>query len=124
MIAFQQTYAAMGVQLVAINSNNSFSSPSDTYAEVVRRAWEKGVQHPVIRKDDDGTAGTDYGAISTPHAFLLDRERLLRYKGRIDDSYDPARVTVRDLENAIDDVLAADRARVDETKSFRCAIVR
>lgn len=123
MIALQEAYAPLGVQIVAINSNNSYLSPADTYPEMVKRAQEKGFNFPYL-KDDDGSVGRIYGAISTPHAFLFDRNRRLRYDGRIDDSRDPARVTVRDLQNAIDDLLAGRPPRVSETKPFGCAIVR
>jgi len=123
MIALQDAYGLLGVQIVAINSNNSYLSPADTYPEMVKRAREKRFNFPYL-KDDDGSVSRAYGAISTPHAFLFDRERRLRYKGRIDDSRDPARVTVHDLRNAIDDLLTGRPPRVAETKPFGCAIVR
>lgn len=123
IIALQAAYASRGLQLVAINSNNSYLSPADTYAEMVKRAREKGFNFPYL-KDDDGSVGRAYGAISTPHAFLFDQARRLRYRGRIDDSRDPARVTVRDLQNAIDDLLAHQPVRVAETQPFGCAIVQ
>jgi thiol-disulfide isomerase/thioredoxin len=123
IIALQEAYGPQGVRIVAINSNNSYLSPADTYPEMVKRAREKGFNFPYL-KDDDGSVGRSYGAISTPHAFLFDRERHLQYQGRIDDSRDPARVTVRDLQNAIDDLLAGRPVRVAETKPFGCAIVR
>ncbi|SRR5712692_3090712 len=123
MIALQATYSPKGLQLVAINSNNSYLSPADTYAEMVKRAREKGFNFPYL-KDDDGSVGRAYGAISTPHAFLFDPARRLQYRGRIDDSRDPTRVTVRDLQNAIDDLLVRRTVRVAETKPFGCAVVR
>ncbi len=123
MIALQEAYSPRGLRLVAINSNNSYLSPADTYAEMVKRAREKGFNFPYL-KDDDGSVGRAYGAICTPHAFLFDRARGLRYRGRIDDSRDPARVTVRDLQNAIDDLLAYRSVRVAATNPFGCAIVR
>lgn len=123
MIALQAAYSPRGLQLVAINSNNSYLSPADTYAEMVKRAREKGFNFPYL-KDDDGSVGRAYGAISTPHVFLFDQARRLQYRGRIDDSRDPARVTVRDLQNAIDDLLAQRPVRVAETKPFGCAVVR
>ncbi len=123
IIALQEAYGPLGVQIVAINSNNSYLSPADTYPEMVKRAREKAFNFPYL-KDDDGGVGRVYGAISTPHAFLFDRERCLRYNGRIDDSRDPARVTVHDLRNAIDDLLAGRPPRVAKTKPFGCAIVR
>jgi len=123
MIALQAAYGPKGVRIVAVNSNNSYLSPADTYPEMVKRAREKGFNFPYL-KDDDGSVGQAYGAISTPHAFLFDADRRLRYRGRIDDSRDPARVTVRDLQNAIDDFLADRSVRVAETSPFGCAIVR
>lgn len=123
MIALQAAYSHNGLQLVAINSNNSYLSPADTYPEMVKRAREKGFNFPYI-KDDDGSVSRAYGAISTPHAFLFDHARCLQYRGRIDDSRDPAHVTVRDLQNAIDDLLAHTPVRVAETKPFGCAVVR
>lgn len=123
IIALQEAYGPIGVKILAINSNNSYLSPADSYPEMVRRAREKRFNFPYL-KDDDGSVGRAYGAISTPHAFLFDQTRRLRYKGRIDDSRDPARVTIRDLQNAIDDLLAGRPPGVPETKTFGCAIVR
>ncbi len=123
MIALRAAYGPKGVRIVAVNSNNSYLSPADTYPEMVKRAREKGFNFPYL-KDDDGSVGRAYGAISTPHAFLFDADRRLRYRGRIDDSRDPARVTVQDLQNAIDDLLGGRPVRVPETKPFGCAIVR
>jgi len=89
---------------------------------MVLRVRDKGFNFPYI-KDDDRTVARSYGAVCTPHVFLLDEERRLRYKGRIDDSRNPERVTVSDLRNAIDDLLANRPVRVSETTAFGCSIV-
>jgi peroxiredoxin len=123
MIALQEAYAHQGVQLVAINSNNAYLSPADAFPEMVQRAREKRFNFPYL-KDHDGSLADAFGAISTPHIFLLDSVRILRYKGRIDDSRDPARATYSDLENALEDILAHRSVRVPETKPFGCTIVR
>jgi peroxiredoxin len=123
MIALQEAYALQGVQLVAINSNNAYLSPADSFSEMVQRAQEKRFNFPYL-KDDDSTVADAFGAISTPHIFLFDSGRILRYKGRIDDSRDPAKATYSDLENALEDILAQRSVRVPETKPFGCAIVR
>ena len=122
MVKIQSDYLGTSVQLIALNSNNSYLSPADTYAEIVLRAREKGFNFPYV-KDENGTVAKAYGAVCTPHAFLLDEERKLRYKGRIDDSRSPERVTVTDLRNAIDDLLASRPVRTPETKPFGCSIV-
>src|SRR5262249_1125134 len=123
LIALQDTYASQGVQLVAINSNNPSLSPADTLAEMVARARAKRFTFPYL-KDGDGTIANAVGAISTPHAFVLDHERRLRYAGRIDDARDPARATRSDLERALVEVLTHRTGQVPETRRFGCAIVR
>jgi hypothetical protein len=62
--------------------------------------------------------------VSTPHAFVFDGERRLRYRGRIDDSRDPARVTSFDLDRALADMFEDRPVEVSETQPFGCAIVR
>ena len=123
LISLQRAYGAEGVQLVAINSNNPYLSPPDTHAEMVKHAAAKGWNFPYL-KDEDGRAARAFGAISTPHVFVLDRQRRVRYRGRIDDSRDPSRVMVRDLQNALDDLLAERPVRVPQTIPFGCSIVR
>jgi peroxiredoxin len=122
MIRIQKDYSSKNVQLLALNSNNSYLSPADTYAEMVLRGRDKGFNFPYI-KDDDRTVARSYGAVCTPHVFLLDEDRRLRYKGRIDDSRNPKRVTVSDLRNAIEDLIASRLVRVSETTPFGCSIV-
>jgi len=122
MIRIQKDYSGKNVQLLALNSNNSYLSPADTYAEMVLRVREKVFNFPYV-KDEDRTVAKAYGAVCTPHVFLLDEERRLRYKGRIDDSRNPERVTVSDLRNAIDDVIENKPVRVSETTPFGCSIV-
>jgi peroxiredoxin len=122
MIKIQKNYSGKSVQLLALNSNNPYLSPADTYAEMVLRIREKGFNFPYV-KDEDRTVAKAYGAVCTPHVFLLDEERRLRYKGRIDDSRNPDRVTVSDLRNAIDDLIKNKPVRVSETTPFGCSIV-
>jgi hypothetical protein len=88
-----------------------------------QRAQEKRFNFPYL-KDENGSVADAFGAISTPHTFMLDSGRVLRYKGRIDDSRDPAKATYSDLECASEDVLAQRTVRAPETKPFGCAIVR
>jgi peroxiredoxin len=122
LILLQEKYGPRGVGLVAINSNNASLSPADTLTEMVVRAQEKRFNFPYL-KDTDGSIAQAYGALSTPHAFVLDHERRLRYKGRIDDTRDPARATRSDLERALADMLADRAVQISETQPFGCAIV-
>ena len=123
LMALQERYHKAGVQLVAINANNPYLSPPDTVDEMVRRAHEKQFNFPYL-KDADGSVAEQFGAISTPHVFVFDASRRLVYKGRIDDTRDPARATSSDLENALRDLFAGSPVKVAETQPFGCAIVR
>lgn len=123
LISLQEKYRWAGVQIVAINANNPYLSPPDTFAEMSRRAQDKRFNFPYL-KDEDGSVADQFGAISTPHVFVLDFSRRLVYKGRIDDTRDPARASYSDLENALRDIFAGTPVRVSETAPFGCAIVR
>ena len=122
MIKIQKDYGAKSVQLLALNSNNAYLSPADTYAEMVLQVKKKGFNFPYV-KDEDGTVAKSYGALHTPEVFLMDEERRLCYRGRIDDSQNPDRVTISDLRNAIEDLLSNRPVGVTETTPFGCSIV-
>jgi peroxiredoxin len=121
MITIQRDYASRGVQLVAINSNDEKSYPEDSFAQMVVRAKEKGFNFPYLR-DQDQTAVEHYRAVCTPHVFVFDSRRRLRYRGRIDDSRDPLNVKSPDLRNALDDLTAGREVRVPDTKPFGCSV--
>jgi peroxiredoxin len=121
MVAIQRDYAPKGVQLVAINSNDEKSYPEDSFPEMVKRAKSKGFNFPYLR-DESQRVVEAYGAVCTPHVFAFDKGRVLRYRGRIDDSRDASKVTSNDLRNAIDDMLAGKSVRVSDTRPFGCSI--
>ncbi len=121
MVAIQRDYAGGGVQLVAINSNDDKAYPEDSYPKMVERAKSKSFNFPYLR-DPDQKAAEAYGAVCTPHVFAFDKERKLRYRGRIDDSRDPQQVKSNDLRNALDDLLAARSVKVADTRPFGCSI--
>jgi len=121
MVSIQRDYAAMGVQLVAINSNDDKAYPEDSFTEMVTRAKERGFNFPYLR-DETQKVVEAYGGICTPHVFAFDNRRILRYRGRIDDSRDKSKVTSHDLRNALDDMLSGREVRVPDTKPFGCSI--
>lgn len=116
------THARDRVRVVAINANNPYLSPGDSYEEMLRRSGDRRFPFPYL-KDEDSSVARAYGAISTPHAFLFDEDRRLRYQGRIADSRIPEKVTTPDLENALGDLLAGRPPRVPVTVPFGCSIV-
>lgn len=122
MVRLQATYASRNVQVVAINSNNSSLSPADTYDEMVKRMADKRFNFPYL-KDEDRSVAKAYAAVCTPHAFVFDRDRQLRYRGRIEDLRDASKATQHDLQRAIDQLLDGEEVAVPETEPFGCTIV-
>ncbi len=121
MISIQKDYASKGVRLVAINSNDEKEYPEDAYPQMIVRAKAKGFNFPYLR-DEQQSLVTAFGAVCTPHVFAFDKSRTLRYRGRIDDSKDPNKVTSQDLRNALDDLVRGAPVRVPDTKPFGCSI--
>ena len=117
-----RTWRPSGVELIAINPNNASLSPPDTLEQMIKRASTQEYNFPYL-KDDDGAVARSYGAVCTPHAFVLDTHYRIVYRGRIDDSRMGKTITNRDLENAVADVVAGRTVTVSETEPFGCSIV-
>jgi peroxiredoxin len=119
--AIQNDYGPKGVQLIGINSDNQYFFSLESLTNMTVVADERSYNFPYL-KDKDQSLAKNYGALVTLHAFVLDKERRLRYRGRIDDSRDPSKVTVSDLRNALDDLIANREVKVSETRPFACSI--
>src|SRR5262245_53921572 len=118
----QRTYGPKGVQFIAINS-----SKQDSFTRVSAHAQEHAISFPVL-KDFDQKVADAFGAQRTPEAVLLDANRVIRYRGRIDDQYGvglrkdkPAR---SDLAQALDEFLAGKSISVAQTEVSGCLIER
>jgi peroxiredoxin len=122
LMALQDARRADGVQVVAINANNPYLSPPDTFTEMVKRAADRKFNFPYL-KDEDGAVAKRYEAICTPHAFVLDRDLRISYSGRIDDSRIGAKITHPDLQNAVADLVQGRPVAVQRTDPFGCSIV-
>lgn len=122
MIAFQRTYGQKGVQLIAINANETEHYPEDKFDEMVKRARAKGFNFPYLRDNDQSVANA-YGATHTPEFFVFDEKRKLRYKGKFDDNYqNPNAVTNAYVRNAVDALLSGRPVAEPETYSIGCTI--
>jgi thiol-disulfide isomerase/thioredoxin len=86
------------------------------------RAEHAKFNFPYLYDGDAAAASKQYGPVATPHAFVFDKGRKLRYAGRIDDSERPEFAKTHDLRDAIDAVLAGREPAVAQTKSFGCSI--
>src|SRR5690348_9141292 len=115
-------YKDKGVALVAINPNNpdairldelGYTDLSDSFEEMKIRAKEHGFQFPYLYDGDTQKVAHAYGVLATPHVFIFDQQRKLRYVGRIDDS-DVKQVHHQDARNAIEALLAGKPVPVEK----------
>jgi len=120
--SFAERYTPRGVAYIAINSNETQNHPTDDFAHMQQRARQLGFTFPYLRDDSQQTASA-YGAIKTPHFFLFDQERLLRYVGRMDNSpRDVALATTHELADAVEDLLAGRPVRLPRTEAIGCTV--
>ncbi|MHC4984606.1 MAG: thioredoxin family protein [Planctomycetota bacterium] len=122
MNALLADYAPQGVAMVCINSNETDGHPTDSFYHMVERAKEKGFAFPYLR-DESQDVALAYGALRTPHFYVFDAERLLRYTGRMDDNpMTPGEETTRELRDALDDLLAGREVAVPLTNPVGCNV--
>jgi len=121
-VEVQRDYAARGVQIVAINSNDEAKYAEDDFPHMKARAKEQGYNFPYLR-DESQKVAEAWGPVATPDFYVLDRERVIRYRGRLDDNHkDPKAVRQRYLRDALDDILAGKPARMPVTPPYGCSI--
>ncbi len=122
IIELHKKYAPLGYPVVAINPNDKDRQPDDSFDQMQVRAKEKNFPFLYLY-DDTQEIARAYGATRTPHVFLLDNERIVRYIGAIDDNHEDAdAVEEKYLENAIDALRAGKEISVKETKALGCTI--
>jgi peroxiredoxin len=124
-----QDYESKGVAVVAISPNDplalrldelGYTDLSDSLEEMKIRAKDKGFLFPYLYDGEKQAVSLAYGALATPHVFVFDSERKLRYQGRIDDG-EVKPPTRHDLRLAIDAVLAGKPVEVATTRVFGCS---
>lgn len=122
IIALHAQYAAKGYPVILINPNDPSVQPEDSFASMVTRAKEKGFTMPYLF-DDGQQVYPKYGATRTPHVFLLDKRRVVRYIGAIDDNFsDATAVKQRFLEDAIAALEKGETPEPAVTKAVGCTI--
>jgi len=115
-------YSPKGVAMAAINSNETEGHPTDSLEHMVQRAKEKNFRFAYLR-DDTQQAALAYGALRTPHFYVFDQARNLRYTGRMDDNpRNPGKETTHELRDALDDLLAGKSPRVAVTNPVGCNV--
>jgi thiol-disulfide isomerase/thioredoxin len=126
-------YGPKGVALVAISPNDpqsvrpdelGYTDLGDSLEEMKVRARDRGFNFPYLFGGDEHEAvSLAYGPAATPHVFVFDRARKLRYVGRVDDAERERFVRRRDLREALDALLLGREVGAPAaTKSFGCSV--
>jgi peroxiredoxin len=123
-------YKDLGVAVVAIQPNDpkairidelDSSDISDSLEEMKIRAEYKHLTYPYLYDGETQTVTDAYGPQATPHVFVFDRDRRLRYEGRMDNSYRAELVKTHEARDAIDALLAHREVAVKHTGVFGCS---
>lgn len=124
-------YKDSGVAVVAISPNDEtsvrldelgYSDLNDSLEEMKIRANDMAFNFPYLYDGKTQEASKAYGPVATPHVFIFDEERILRYSGRIDDKEKIGAATIHDTRNAIEALLKGETPPVEKTKTFGCSI--
>jgi len=124
-------YRDKGVAVVAIGANDPqalslsekvYSDMGDSMEEMKVRAQERNFNYPYLYDGDTQTTARAYGPVATPHVFIFDEDRKLRYVGRVDNAENTNNVIHQDARTALDALLAGKPVPVEKTKTFGCSI--
>jgi thiol-disulfide isomerase/thioredoxin len=99
-----------------------YTDLSDSFEEMKIRAKQQQFNFPYLYDGEKEEVSRAYGPVATPHAFVFDAQRQLRYTGRIDDDERGTSITSHDLRKALDALLAGREVEVKQTKTFGCSI--
>jgi peroxiredoxin len=102
--------------------------PQDGSAAVARFARDHRLPFPIVR-DPDARVSARCGATRTAEVILVDAGRRVRYRGRVDDQYEPGgknrgKPTRHDLAEAVRELLAGTPVSVPQTPAVGCLIPR
>lgn len=125
-------YKSKGLKVVAINPNDpaalrpdelGYSKYNDSFPEMKRHAKDQEFNFPYLYDGETQKTTLAYGCLATPHVFLFDKERKLRYQGRFDDSRfaDGATVKSADAQKALDALIAGTEIVEAVTKPHGCS---
>lgn len=125
IIEIDNKFKPLGYPVIAINSNDPGLVPEDSYDQMIVRAKEKGFTFPYLF-DETQSVCHAYGALRTPHVFVLQKQGgdlLVKYIGAIDDNYeDASKVSQAYVANAINSIMSGKDPDPSMTKAIGCTI--
>jgi peroxiredoxin len=112
----------LGVHFVGINSNSPNTYEEDDFAHMVKRMEEYNFPWEYLY-DDTQEIALKYGALRTPHFYVFDKDRKLVYTGRgVDNPRETSKMTVNDLENALEELTAGKEVSKPVTNPIGCNV--
>ena len=122
LVALQEKFAGRGVQFIAINSNDPESYPEDSFENMKEFAAENNFNFPYL-VDETQDIARKYDAQCTPDIYVYDKNRVLKYRGRIDDNWkEEDKVTSSELSDAIELLLEGKEIDFKQIPSIGCSI--
>ncbi len=116
-----RAYSPKGIAFAAINSNDAATYPEDSFEKMKERAASRGFNFPYLYDETQQTARA-YGAVCTPHVFIV-VDGKIAYEGRIDDNWkEPAAAKHHDLRDALDAIVAGRPIPNPNTNPMGCSI--
>ncbi len=126
---FYVTYKDRGVAFVAISPNDpkavrldelGFTDLDDSFESMKIRAKDRHYPYPYLYDGDTQATAHAYGVLATPHVYVFDADRVLRYQGRWDDG-EVKPVKSHDATNAVDAILNGSEVSVKTTRVTGCS---
>ena len=120
--ATAEKFKPLGVKFVGINSNSPETYEEDSFVNMVFRMEDKKFPWTYLF-DGDQDVARQYGALRTPHFFVFEEDRRLVYTGRgVDNPRETDKITVNDLENAIDEIMSGKPVTAPVTNPIGCNV--
>ncbi|MBP6826051.1 MAG: thioredoxin family protein [Saprospiraceae bacterium] len=122
IIDLHNKYNSKGFPVIAINPNSPLIVEEDSFEEMQRRSRQH--HYPFVYLfDEEQTVYPKFGATRTPHVFVLDSSKVVRYIGAIDDNPElPSLAKNRWVESAVDALLRGEKPVTEFTRAIGCTI--
>ena len=126
MQTLQEKYTKQGLIWLTICSSAESKQGNFTNDEINRRSKKHGAKFTAYLVDSDGKVGKMYGAKTTPHMYIINKDGKLVYAGGIDDKASTDLEDIKCAKNyvslALDELLAGKNVSVQSSKPYGCSV--
>lgn len=126
MQKLQETYTGKGVVWLTIQSGQEGRENFPAAEVLAERSEKAGSKATAVLRDPGGTVGKAYGAKTTPHMYVIDKEGKIAYMGGIDDKPDTKPESIPGAKNyvvaAVDAVLAGEEVETKKAAPYGCSV--